>query len=664
MSKLQLKSKNIRKTLPFTLYPFRLQRGQSLVELLLAIAFAGIIIPVIFSSFLSSREGKSQNSQRLIALPSLQDLMEVSRVIREKDWNAFAINGTYYPVVSGQSWVLTPGIETKDGLFRSITVSDVQRDTLGAIVQSGGVVDPSTKLVVSSVWWTNPYTATISATMYLTRYLANQIFSQTNQADFNAGTKTNVSVTSTGEVTLAEGGNADWCTPQSTMTEFDLPKQGVANAISAIEGRVFAGTGENASGVSFANISISNTSSPSGTLVGTFDGYKTNGVFGETNYAYLATDTNSKEVVILDLTSKDSNNNYSEIGYFDAPGNNAGSSVYVSGNIGYVTVENKLYTFDLSSNVGSRPQLGSVSLLGTATKVKVVGNYAYVSLDGLIQLHKILVSADGRTLSVKGLAFLNGSGARDVFINSTATRAYITTKNSSIRNEFFIVDISPSDPPPWWPFPNFYNTIGSYNTGSLDPKDAVVVTANKAIIVGVGGEQYQVINIANESSPTRCGGMTIATGINGIATVLESDLDAYSYIITGDANSELKIIRGGPGGGLYSASGTFESSTIAATSSAAFNSFVATVTKPAGTDITFQVAVANAIGNSCNGVPFDYRGPDGTGSTYFGSAGTIPVLTNANYANPGQCFRYKAYLSTTNQNATPTLYDMTVNYSP
>lgn len=655
---------NFKKNLSSLISHLSFSSGQSLIELLLAIALASIVIPVIFSSYITSREGKAQGQQHLLALPLLQDLQESARVIREKDWNYFAVNGIYYPVVSGISWILTPGIETKDDFFRSITITDVQRDNLGSIVTQGGVVDPSTKLVVSSVWWTKPYIATISATMYLTRYLANKTFSQTTTTDFNAGTKTNVSVNASGEVTLGTGGNGDWCNPQSIVSELDLPRQGVANAISAIEGRVFTATGDNASGVSFANVNITNTSSPSGTLVGTFDGYKTNDVYGETNYAYLATDTNSKEVVIIDLTNKDSNNKYSEVGYFDAPGNKTGSSVFVSGNIGYVTVENKLYTFDLSSKVGSRPQLGSVTLLGTATKVKVVDNYAYVALDGLIQLHKILVSSDGSTLLIKGLAFLNGQGARDIFVNNAKTRAYIATKYSSTRNELFIIDITPSDPPAWWPFPNFYYTIGAYNTGDLDPKGVVVVTANKAIIVGIGGEQYQVVDIANEGSPVRCGGKNISTGINDISSVLEADADAYSYIVTGDANSELKIIRGGPGGGLYSASGTFESSTFDATTSAAFNSFVATVAQPSQTAIVFQIAVANAIGNSCNNVTFDYRGPDGTTGTYFSNSGTIPVLTNANYANPGQCFRYKAYLSTTNQNATPTLYDMTINYSP
>ena len=58
-----------------------------------------------------------------------------------------------------------------------------------------------------------------------------------------------------GEVVLgATGGVGDWCQPTLAITALDLPKSGVANAISAIQGTLAAGTGENASGVSYANV--------------------------------------------------------------------------------------------------------------------------------------------------------------------------------------------------------------------------------------------------------------------------------------------------------------------------------------------------------------------------------------------------------------------------
>ena len=72
---------------------------------------------------------------------------------------------------------------------------------------------------------------------------------------------------------------------------------------------------------------------------------------------------------------------------------------------------------------------------------------------------------------------------------------------------------------------------GFYDTAGMDPKGVVVVTGNRAIIVGTGGtKQYQVINISNESSPTSCGdGLAIASGVNGVSAVLQSNAGHYLF---------------------------------------------------------------------------------------------------------------------------------------
>lgn len=651
------------------------KNGQSLIELLLAIAFAGVIIPVIYTSFLSSREGKAENTKRLLALPLLQDLQESARIIREKDWNAFAINGEYYPVASGSSWLLMPGIETKEDFFRALTVSDVQRDAGGAIVVSGGAVDPSTKRIVSSVWWTKPYTATISAEMYLTRYLANQTFSQSTSTDFNAGAKTNVSVTVNGEVTLGGGGIANWCTPQeelvATMT---LPK--IGNTIVATQSAAFIGSGDGTEGVTFAKLDITNPpppATPSATIAGEYiSSYKTNAIFRDGQYVYLATDGIESQVIILDTASLP----YQKIGWIDISTGLPANGVYVNNNVAYVTSDKKLFSYDVSTKSGAHTTpLGQVSMwLGIwpnplAKQVIVNGQYAFVgTANTLFGLQKFKISNGGATFKLVGVSNLTWKQeAQGLAVKSNGSRAYVAFNNGAgiFPKGFFIVNTSPNDPPIWWPFPNFYSIVGTYNTGATDPRGMVIVTTNKAIVVGLGGaQQYQVIDIANEGSPMLCGGLSVANGVTAVASVQEDDNDTYSYILTGEANDQFKIIQGGPGGGQYALSGTFESSTFSASASAAFNSFVATIAQPSQTAITFQMAVANAIGNSCVGAPFDYRGPDGTGNTYFGNVGSIPIITNGTYANPGQCLRYKAYLSTTNQNNTPILYDMTVNYSP
>lgn len=618
------------------------------------------MIPVIFNGFLTSRDGKAQETRRVLAIPLLKEAQEATRVAREANWNNFSVNGTYHPVVSGVTFALSPGAETINDFTRSIVIEDTYRDTNGKIVSSGGTIDPSTKKVTMSVSWSTPHASSVATTTYLSRYINNAIYTQTTQADFNAGTKTGVTVTNTsgGEVVLGAGGNGDWCAPAPVVASFDLPKQGVANAISAIEGRVFAGTGDNASGVSFADVQISNAIPPTASLYGTFDGYKTNNVFGETNYAYLSTDNHAKEIVVIDLTQKDINNKFLEAGYFDAPGNGVGNSVFVSGSIGYMTDGNTLYTFDLSSKSGSRPMLGSVALAATGNRVVVVGNYAYVALNSeTTQLQIIQVSPDGKTLTVVGQASVLGDDGRDVFVNSSATRAYLATSASSTQKEMFIIDVSTKT--------GNRPTVGSYDTNGMDPKGITVVTANKVIVVGTGGQEYQVLDITSENSPTKCGGMNEDAGINGVASILESDGDAFSYIITGDANSELKIIRGGPGG-VFSSNGTLESSTFDAGSSATYNRFVVTANKQPQTDIKFQVSGADvnpATGN-CTGATFSFVGPDLTSGTYFGASSPIPLSTTGVYKNPARCFRYKAFLSTTDPSQTPTLYDMTVNYSP
>ena len=635
--------------------------GQSLIELLVTIGLASILLPALLTGLLASREGRAQQEQRLIAMSLLKEGEEVARSVREKDWNEFSLNGTYHPVVSGTSWSLAIGAETIMGYTRQILVEDVNRDAGGTIVTSGGSPDPSTKKVTVSVSWGTPIPSSVSSTLYLTRYKSVN-YKETTESDFNAGTKTGVVVTNTdgGEVVLGAGGSGDWCSPNLTISAVDLPKNGVANAISAIPGQVVAGTGDNASGVSFANVAISNPPAPTppqGTIDGTFDGYKTNGVFTEQNYAYLATDTNSKEIVIIDLTQKDSNNKYEESGYFNAPGNGSGDSIYVSGNIGFMTSANKLYTFDLSSKASSRSQLGSISLAGEGNRVVVVGSYAYIAVESsTTQLQIVQIQNGGATLSIVGQAALAAQAAKDVFINSSATRAYIASSLAATQAEFFIVDISTKT--------GNRPTLGSYDTNGMNPKAVIVTTNNKSIVVGTGGQEYQVINISTESNPSSCGGLDIDAGVNGVSTVIEPDGDAFSYIITGDATAELKIIEGGPGG-QFADSGIFISDAFDPGSTVAYNRLVPNSVQPNQATIQFQAAVANAVSGSCTNASYYFVGPDGTSNTFFTTSSAIPLLNNGQgYVNPGRCFKYKAYLSTSDPVFSPVFNDISVNYSP
>lgn len=652
------------------------QQGQSLVELMIAFGLLALLLPALLTGFITSRSGKAQQGQRAQAITLLRETQDAVRSVRNSGWTVFATaSGTMHPVIYSGKWNLVSGAQTINGITRQVVIGDVNRDVAtGAIVATpSGTLDPSTKSVTVTVSWTQPRTSSISSTAYLTRYMDNLAYKQTTYADFATNSTTNGTFVATssgsttdGEVKLtAAGGGGDWCQPNLTLNTVDLPKSGVANAISAIEGRVFAGTGDNSSGVSFANVNITTSYPPSGSVQSTFDGYKTNAVFGETNYAYLGTDSNGKEIVIIDLTQYSdppTNSKYKEVGYFNAPGNSQGNSIYVTNNTGYMTAGDKFYIFDLSGKTGSRSQLNptAVSLAGTGNKVLVVGNYAYVATNSTTSQLQIIDVSNTSNPSIVGSLTVDGLAGRDLAVNSSGTRVYLATAGSSTKKEFFIIDTTSKTSPS-------LVSGGTYDTSGMDPKGVTVVIGNRAIIVGTGGVQYQVINIASENTPTQCGSLSVASGINGIASVLQADGYAYSYIITGDASSELKIILGGGGAnsGLYATSGTFISSILNPGYTTAFNKYIVTYAQPSQTTLKFQFAAANAVNGSCNGATYSYIGPDKTSGTYFtATSSAIPLLSSGSYQNPGQCLRYKAFFTSNDVTQSPELYDISINYSP
>ena len=76
-------------------------------------------------------------------------------------------------------------------------------------------------------------------------------------------------------------------------------------------------------------------------------------------------------------------------------------------------------------------------------------------------------------------------------------------------------------------------------------------------------------------------------------------------------------------------------------------------TLPANTSVQFQVAASNSSGG-----PFNFVGPDGTAGTFFTTSGA-----SLSQFNGFRYLEYRAYLSTTDTTATPTLNDVTISYS-
>lgn len=657
---------------------FRSQKGQLIVEILVTMGLFAVMAPALLTGFTSVSQSKVQQEQITDSTALLNETQEAVRAVREKGWSSISTNGTYHPTQANGVWSLTSGTDTVGNLTRSVTVSDVYRDSSGNIASSG-TLDPSTKKVVSSISWSVPRTASISATQYFTRYLDNLTDIDTTDSHFN-GTVSNASGSSTtnvrvkkysddGHVELTGVSNGDWCNPTGyIVAQMNLSSSGAARDVKAVPGLAYTGTSSGTG--TFVQIGINDDDPPKLTNISTLSGYATNDVFIADNYAYIATGNKSKDVVIIDMATN------TEVGTFDdGYTNRTAQGVYVVGNVGYVTAGMYLYAFDLTSKTGVRPVLGSVCLsnpcgsdptLQAGYRFVVQDNYAYLAIDSNVPTaplweFAIVNVSNPAAMSITGGVSVNRQAGREVALSADGTRAYLATSRASNDSEsnleVWILNTSNKSSP---------TKIAGYETNNMDPKGITVVD-NRMIVVGTSGEEYQVINIANESSLVRCGGLQVNNGIYGVASIKESDDQAYSYIVTGDSSNEFKVILGGPGGNgtKYVPSGTYESPIFDATTTTAFNRVDGTLYIPASTSLSYQVAVANAVSGSCANATYTYLGPDGTsGTTYTSAGGGIPFKTSGSYSNPGRCFRYKANFTSSDTATSSALNDLRINYSP
>ena len=625
-----------------------------LIEIIIAIALMALIAPNIINGLITSRQGEPQQSQQLSALGLLKETQESLRIIREKGWSVFSTNGVFHPQISAGTWGLVSGPDTIGDFVRSITISDVYRDSSGNIGNTG-TPDPSTKQASVSVSWTIPQSTTVGTTLYLTRYLDNLAYTETTFNQFNAGIQTGVVVNHTnndpidGDITLGGGGHGDWCKPNLSVYGFNLSHNASAQAISAIEGRVFAVTGQNNNSETFYDVTISDTNPPIAVASGTTSGQKkAYGVFGDLTYSYLAADTREQQGTIVRLSD------YQEVGWLDLQSNSLnGRSITVANNIAYLSAtDNKIYIFDITTRTGIHAPIAvSPSLGGVAHKIIVSGSNLYAAVDSVSnQLVILPLTNSGRSFGPAVNISVNGQGGRDIYVKDDGTRVYLATAASGSQPEFFIIDTDPASA-------KYKNILGSYDTSGMDPRGTTVTTNNKAIIVGIGGVTYQVVDIANDVI-TNCSGTlgNFNFNIYGIASIVEGDGDAYSYIITSDTTSEFKIIEGGPSGKVGK-SGSFESAIFDAGYSTAFNRLSYAASVPSGTTLKFQVAVADPVGNSCTGSTYLYQD--------LGPSGAIPLNDDGTaYQNPGRCFRYKILFDTTSSGSTPVVYSVMINYSP
>lgn len=166
------------------------RRGQSLVEVLIAIAVGMIMVIGAITAVVPSLRIQGNSVRVQVAAALGKELLDNTRVFAESNWAALAALSTssavhYYLNASSSPFTTSTG-EQAIGVgtttyTRYFYLSEAKRDSSGMIVASGGTADPSTRKVTVAYQWTSGPLSTMVT--YVTRSRSNTFW----QTDWSSG---------------------------------------------------------------------------------------------------------------------------------------------------------------------------------------------------------------------------------------------------------------------------------------------------------------------------------------------------------------------------------------------------------------------------------------------------------------------------------------------
>jgi len=199
----------------------KFKKGQSLVEILVAVAIGTILIGGSVGLMGVSIKSYGTVRKHLQANVLIRQAAEVIQSLARSNWhNIYDLTkGTDYKIsLSGNFWTISTGQET--GIVNNVPykryfqVNDVNRDASDNIAEVG-TDDPSTQKITIILEYGNNYTSSSSISFYFTRSENNSVFHQTDWAGgsdqtgpiSNPGTKydtaTNITDSAAGQITIA-----------------------------------------------------------------------------------------------------------------------------------------------------------------------------------------------------------------------------------------------------------------------------------------------------------------------------------------------------------------------------------------------------------------------------------------------------------------------------
>jgi type II secretory pathway pseudopilin PulG len=153
------------------------EQGQLLIEFILAVGLMAILLTSGLNILGPSLKISSQSEEKEFVAALIQEQFEVIRSIRNENWSALAVNGTYHyedidEDEAGLTFLANPILY--DNKYEvSIILDDVYRDSNMEILETGNLdqIDTNSRKVTVQVSWDSYGNEKIvSQSMYLTNW--------------------------------------------------------------------------------------------------------------------------------------------------------------------------------------------------------------------------------------------------------------------------------------------------------------------------------------------------------------------------------------------------------------------------------------------------------------------------------------------------------------
>ena len=387
-----------------------MHKGQSLIELLVALTIITLALASVFMLFSGSQISTTDSGNSAQALTLAQEGIAASRALRESSWATLA-DGAHGLAFQNGQWQFVGTSDTTTIFTRTMTVS---------------TIDANTKKIVTRIAWTiDP--------------LRPQEIILTEQ------------LTNWPQLAAQQGGglSGDWTQPVITGS-LALSTGNSATDVAVKNGMVYlTSTASSSAKPDFWVIDATNPGAPviSGS-VNTGPGLNAIAILGSSTYAFAANRATPNQLHVIDISNPAAPTLATTL---TLPGSDEALSITIAGTYAYIGLDNnggsEFSIVDITNPLA--PQLkGSLEIGGDVNAITVKNTYAYLATERDAEVSVVDVSnPDAPFLAGNYAAPGNSEDGKSIFILNTT--AYLGRKKGGDHDdhhELHVLDLANLQP--------------------------------------------------------------------------------------------------------------------------------------------------------------------------------------------------------------------------